>query len=104
MCYYGEGKFYSAISCLKKALYFNPMEFSIYFNLGLVYLALEQYSSAFHFFLVSAKYNSGVGTTFMLLGVCLWKLGDGENAYNSYVRATELDNKDETIYLNFAIF
>ena len=104
MCYYGEGKFYSAISCLKKALYFNPMEWSIYFNLGLVYLAMEQYSSAFHFFLVTIKYNPNVGKTFMLLGICLWKLGDMENAYNSYARAIELDETDESIPLNFAIF
>lgn len=59
---------------------------------------MDQYASAFHYFLVTIKYNPSVGKTFMFLGICLWKLGDMENAFNAYMKATELDDKDEIIY------
>ena len=40
---------WQAISCLKRALYLDPFEWIIAYNLGLVHLNTQQYASAFHF-------------------------------------------------------
>ena len=42
MCFYGKGKFITAVSCLKRALYLDPFEWLISYNLGLVHLAIQQ--------------------------------------------------------------
>lgn len=42
MCFYGKKKYFSAIACLKKALYLNPFDWLISYNLGLIHLAIQQ--------------------------------------------------------------
>ena len=50
MCFYGKNRQVAAVSCLKRALYLNPFEWQISYNLGLVHLESLQYASAFlHF-------------------------------------------------------
>lgn len=65
---------------------------------------MEQYSSAFHYFLVSIKFNSGNAQAYMFLGICLNEMNDSANAFNSFGRAVQLDPDNHLIYLNFAIF
>lgn len=38
MCYYGKDEVLPAVVSLKRALYFDPFEWTINFNLGLVHL------------------------------------------------------------------
>lgn len=42
MCFYGKKKYFSAIACLKKALYLDPFDWLISYNLGLIHLAIQQ--------------------------------------------------------------
>lgn len=35
--------FFQAISCLKRALYLSPFEWTIMYNLGLIHLTMQQY-------------------------------------------------------------
>lgn len=76
----------------------------IYFNLGLVFLTMEQYSSAFHYLLTSIKYNQENAQAYMFLGICLKELNDNVNSYNAFSKATQLDPDNHMIFLNFAIF
>lgn len=55
MCFFGKLKYVAAIACLKRALYLDPFEWIISYNLGLVHLNTEQYASAFHY--LSASIN-----------------------------------------------
>ena len=38
MCFFGKGRHVAAIACLKKALYLDPFEWIVSYNLGLVHL------------------------------------------------------------------
>lgn len=89
---------------MKKALYLNPIQPVIYFNLGLIYLTMEQYSSAFHYILTSIKYNQQNAQAYMFLGICLKELNDNGNAYNAYMKAIDIEPENHLIYLNLAIF
>lgn len=93
-----------ALSCFKRALYLNPLDWGLYFNLGLVYLNLKVYSVSFHYFMSSIKYNPQNSESYMLLGVCLNKLSDPANAYNAYQKACTMDPENHMTYLNMAIF
>ena len=48
-------RFVAAIACLKRALYLDPFEWIISYNLGLVHLNTGQYASAFHYFSTSVR-------------------------------------------------
>lgn len=82
----------------------NPLDWGLYFNLGLVYLAIKVYSVAFHYFLTSIKYHPQNAEAYMLLGVCLNKLQDPANAYNAFEKACSIEPNNHMVYLNMAIF
>lgn len=42
MCFYGKKKYFAAVACLKKALYLDPFDWLISYNLGLIHLAIQQ--------------------------------------------------------------
>lgn len=101
MCFFGKQRFIAAIACLKKALYLDPFEWIISYNLGLVHLNTGQYASSFHYFSASINLKSDFASSYMYLGITLTKLDDFENACISYERAIELE-KDHLFYLNYA--
>ena len=45
-----KGLYTAAVACLKRALYLDPFEWIVAYNLGLVHLNNAQYASAFHHF------------------------------------------------------
>ncbi|OLP76702.1 Bardet-Biedl syndrome 4 protein [Symbiodinium microadriaticum] len=45
MCFFGKTKYVAAIACLKRALYLDPFEWIISYNLGLVHLNTGQFAS-----------------------------------------------------------
>jgi Bardet-Biedl syndrome 4 protein len=93
-----------ALSCFKRALFLNPLDWAIYYNLGLVYLAIKLYSVAFHYFLSSIKYHPQNSDGYMLLGITLNKLKDPANAYNAFDKACALAPDNHLTHLNMAIF
>eukprot|EP00960_Hanusia_phi_P060554 764539-Hanusia_phi.AAC.8 len=75
----------AAIACLKKALYLDPFEWIISYNLGLVHLhtgdaasreikrsrePAEQYASAFHYFSSSINLKPDFPSSYMFLFLC----------------------------------
>lgn len=45
-----KGLYVAALACLKRALYLDPFEWIVAYNLGVVHLNTAQYASAFHHF------------------------------------------------------
>lgn len=104
MCFFGKRKYIASIACLKRALYLDPFEWIIAYNLGLVHLTTGQCASAFHFFSSSINLKPDFAAAYMYLAVTLARLDDFENARAAYDRAAEIDGgADFTIRLNYAI-
>jgi len=102
MCFFGKGLYIAAISCLKRALYLDPFEWIIAYNLGLVHLCTKQYASAFHFLSSSINLKPNFPPSYMYLGMILAKLDDFDNARSAYRRAIEMES-DHLFHLNYAI-
>jgi Bardet-Biedl syndrome 4 protein len=106
MCFYGKSpqpRYIAAVACLKRALYLDPFEWIISYNLGLVHLNKEQYASAFHFFSASINLKADVAPSYMYLAVTLARLDDFDNACSAYDKSIALDSNDYTTRLNYAI-
>lgn len=91
MCFYGKKKFIAAVTCLKRALYLDPFEWLISYNLGLVHLSIQQYASAFHFFSVAINLKPNFANSYMYMGIALNKLDDFDNACSAFERALQVE-------------
>ncbi|CAK9036173.1 unnamed protein product, partial [Durusdinium trenchii] len=87
---------------LKRALYLDPFEWIISYNLGLVHLNTGQFASAFHFFSASINLKPDFPSSYMYLAITLSRLDDFSNACSAYEKAIEMDS-DHMFHLNFAI-
>ncbi|XP_046662112.1 Bardet-Biedl syndrome 4 protein homolog isoform X2 [Homalodisca vitripennis] len=104
MCFFGKKKYIAAISCLKRAHYLAPLDWKSLYNLGLVHLTCQQYSSAFTFLSACVKLRHRHAPSFMLLGQTLMKLEDPDNAGKAYEQAVKLDAEDPAIRANYAAY
>lgn len=102
MCFFGKKNYIAAIACLKRALYLDPFEWLISYNLGLVHLNTSQYASAFHYLSASINLKPDFPISFMYLGITLARLDDFENARSAYEKAIEMES-DHMFELNFTI-
>jgi len=106
MCFFGKSpqpKYIAAVACLKRALYLDPFEWIISYNLGLVHLNKRQYASAFHFFSASINLKPDFAATYMYLAITLARLDDFDNSCAAYEKSIEIDESDSTSRLNYAI-
>ena len=94
MCFFRKKSYVASIACLRKALYLDPFEWIISYNLGLVHLNTEQYASAFHFFSASINLKPDFATSYLYLGTTLSRLDDFENACSAYEKAIEMEGND----------
>jgi Bardet-Biedl syndrome 4 protein len=90
MCYYGKEKYVSAIACLRRALYLDPFQWRVSYDLGVVHLCTEQYASAFHHLTCCINLSPDLGRAFTYLGLALSRLGDLDNSSKAYERGLEL--------------
>lgn len=88
---------------MKRALYLDPFEWLVSFNLGLINIAMEQYASAFHHLYVAINFKADHAHLYMYLGLCLNRLEDFPNACMAMERAVDLEKNDPLIILNYAI-
>jgi len=102
MCFFGKQKYVAAIACLKRALYLDPFEWIISYNLGLIHLNTAQYASAFHFFSASINLKKDFPSSYMYLAITLSRLDDFGNACSAYEKAIE-NESDHLFHLNYAI-
>ena len=102
MCFFGKQRYVAAIACLKRALYLDPFEWIISYNLGLVHLNTGQYASAFHYLSSSINLKPDFPSSYMYLAICLSRLDDIDNAIAAYEKAVAME-ADHLFHLNFAI-
>ena len=103
MCFFGKQKHVAAIACLKRALYLDPLEWTIAYNLGLLHLHTSQYASAFHYLTASINLRPTYAGAYTHLGIALLCLEDFDNAISAFERGLVLDPNDQVAHLNFAI-
>lgn len=94
MCFLGKQRYIASIACLKRALYLDPFEWIISYNLGLVHLNTEQYASAFHYLSASINLKSDFASSYMYLGITLSRLDDFENACSAYEKAIRMERSE----------
>jgi len=102
MCFFGKQRYVASIACLKRALYLDPFEWIISYNLGLVHLNTGQYASAFHYFSTSINLKPDFPSSYMYLAVTLNRLDDFENACSAYEKAIDME-EDHLFELNYSI-
>ena len=103
MCFFGKNRFVAAVACLKKALYLDPFEWIISYNLGLVHLNTSQYASAFHFFSSSINLKPDFAASYMYLAITLSRLEDFDNSCSAYEKSIELDRGASLTHLNYSL-
>ncbi|CAN0041747.1 unnamed protein product [Ectocarpus sp. 6 AP-2014] len=98
-------KYIAAVACLKRALYLDPFEWIVAYNLGLVHLSTSQYASAFHHFSAAINLKPDFAASYMYLAITLARLEDFDNACSAYDKALELDGGggDYLTHLNYAV-
>ena len=102
MCFFGKRRYIASIACLKRALYLDPFEWIVSYNLGLVHLCTGQHASAFHFFSACVNLKPDFASCYMYLAVTLARLDDFDNACAAYAKAIELET-DHLFHLNYAV-
>jgi tetratricopeptide (TPR) repeat protein len=95
MCFFGKQRYVAAIACLKRALYLDPFEWIISYNLGLVHLNTDQYASAFHYLSASINLKPDFPSSYMYLGITLSRLDDFENACSAYEKAIRMERYEK---------
>jgi len=90
MCFYSKRKFVESVSAFRRAVYLNPFDWAILFNLGLVYMATANFASAFHQFSAAINLNNRFPPLFLYLAVSLSYLEDVENGQVAFQRALQL--------------
>jgi len=103
MCFFGKQRYVACIACLKRALYLDPFEWIICYNLGLVHLMTGQHASSFHYLSASINLRPDFPSSYMLLAVCLARLKDVDNSLSAYDKAVELDPSDHLVRLNLSV-
>ncbi|KAH8416152.1 hypothetical protein KR222_009404 [Zaprionus bogoriensis] len=102
LCFFKKQKFIVAVSSLRKSVWLSPLNYNALYNLSLIYIASEQYSSAFHTLAAAINLRKD--------NACLRKLDDMENAFVAFERACSLAQGQQgsvrhpLIFLNFALF
>jgi len=103
LCFFTKKKYITALACLKKANYLDPLQWIVNFNLGLVYMYTGQYSSAYIHMNTVTKIKPTISLAFMYLGVILSKLGDIESSIDKYESSLTLDGKNYLTLFNYTI-
>ncbi|XP_030368871.1 Bardet-Biedl syndrome 4 protein homolog [Scaptodrosophila lebanonensis] len=110
LCFFKKQKFIVAVSSLRKSVWLSPLNYNALYNLSLIYITSEQYASAFHTLAAAINLRKDNAECYMLLGLCLRKLEDVDNAFVALERACNIANAHQSagrnplVYLNFALF
>ncbi|KNC21821.1 putative Bardet-Biedl syndrome 4 protein [Lucilia cuprina] len=90
LCFFKKQKFIVAISSLRKAIWLSPLNYNALYNLSLIYITAQQYASAFHTLAAAINLRKDNAECYMLLGICLRKLEDFDNAFTAFERASAI--------------
>ncbi|XP_034651823.1 Bardet-Biedl syndrome 4 protein homolog [Drosophila subobscura] len=111
LCFFKKQKFIAAVSSLRKSVWLSPLNYNALYNLSLIYIASEQYASAFHTLAAAINLRKDNAECYMLLGLCLRKLDDVDNAFVALERSSNMATgqpqsaaRNPLVFLNFALF
>nr|CAD2167588.1 unnamed protein product [Meloidogyne enterolobii] len=104
MCFFGKSKLIAALSCLHRANYLCPLDWKVLINMALVYCALRQFASAYHFAAAAYAVNSNNASILCVMSLILTELQDFRNAHAAYKKAIKLEPKLWIARYNLAIF
>ncbi|XP_073846172.1 Bardet-Biedl syndrome 4 [Musca autumnalis] len=90
LCFFKKQKLIVGISSLRKAIWLSPLNYNALYNLSLIYITAQQYASAFHTLAAAINLRKDNADCYMLLGICLRKLEDFDNAYTAFERASSI--------------
>uniref|UniRef100_A0A1I8Q8A9 Uncharacterized protein n=1 Tax=Stomoxys calcitrans TaxID=35570 RepID=A0A1I8Q8A9_STOCA len=90
LCFFKKQKLIVGISSLRKAIWLSPLNYNALYNLSLIYITAQQYASAFHTLAAAINLRKDNADCYMLLGICLRKLEDFDNAYTAFERASAI--------------
>jgi len=90
MAFFSKQKYIAAIACLKRALYLEPFEWIIAYNLGIVHLRTEQYASSYHYLSTCIQLKPNFAQAYAYLGLALSRLDDFSNACGAYEKVSNL--------------
>ncbi|XP_058796694.1 Bardet-Biedl syndrome 4 protein isoform X2 [Phymastichus coffea] len=103
MCLYGKQKFVSAITCLKRAHYLNPLALPPACNLGIVFLATGQPASAAIHLCGAVANGPKTHMPYFLLGLALKRLDDVDGAERALEKAHSLAPQEPQVLLNYSV-
>ena len=101
--YLSKDKKIFAATCLKRALYLAPFEWVISYNLGLIYLKLEQYVTAFIHMNTAVNLNKNNHLSYLYLGIICSELNNDGNAKNCFEKSLAIKEEGITLY-NYILF
>lgn len=106
LCFSARKKYVAAVSCLKRAIYLNPFDWRMNYNLGLLNLQLRQFASAFHYLKTAVTMSNGASNVFTLLAICLENLDDELNARQAHISASKssVASQAPAPIINYAIY
>jgi Bardet-Biedl syndrome 4 protein len=84
MAFFAKQKLVAAVACLKRALYLDPFEWIVAYNVGIVHLHTEQWASAYHYLTAAINLRPGFAQAYTYLALALSRLDDTENACAAY--------------------
>ena len=97
-----EKKIFAA-TCLKRALYLAPFEWTISFNLGIAYLKNEQYVTAFVHMNTAANLNKNNNLILLYLAIICGELNNDGNAKNCFEKSLAI-KEDPFVLFNYTVF
>ena len=92
VCFAAMKNIDAAVACLRKACFIAPMEWLPQYNLGILYLVMHRYVSAFQHLSCAINLNDKLTSAYMYLGTCLSFLNDIDNACASYEKALQMSS------------
>ncbi|XP_014205883.1 Bardet-Biedl syndrome 4 protein [Copidosoma floridanum] len=103
MCLFGKQKYISAITCLKRAHYLNPLALPAACNLGIVFLTTGQPASAAIYLCGAVSADPDNAMPYLLLGLALKRLSDLEGAEKALEKAYSLGPQEPHVLVNYAV-
>jgi Bardet-Biedl syndrome 4 protein len=106
LCFASRKKMVGAISCLQRAVYLNPLDWRLTYNLAIILMQMRQFASAFHHFKSSASMSAGSPHVVSMLAFCLQRLEDDVNANQAHLSASKaaMTVQFPNPLLNYAVF
>jgi len=98
-----NGSFPEAVACLKRALSIDRDNYTLWFNLGVIYRNSGDLEFAKQALKKAASINSEDSDIFETLGLICYSLQEYDDAYGYYMAALEISQDDAHLWNNLGV-